>query len=150
MTATLRSSHRSSPRSPAADTPVIKHGSMGKGLSQRHRIKQAKKANEGNLRKAVSPHSALVHLPHQPAALWARMPLLSSVIDCRPCLPCLTGTCMIAMQQLGKGGATPYLPLPQAPKSEEFIDRVPRSLQKLMALKVRVPGRGYHGCPKGS
>ena len=112
---------------------------MGKGLSQRHRIKQAKKANEGNLRKAVSPHSALVHLPHQPAALWARMPLLSSVIDRRPCLPCLTGTCMIAMQQLGKGGATPYLPLPQAPKSEEFIDRVPRSLQKLMALKVRVP-----------
>lgn len=53
------------------------------------------------------------------------------------------------MQQLGKGGATPYLPLPQAPKSEEFIDRVPRSLQKLMALKVRkwvwLSGRGYHG-----
>ena len=37
---------------------------------------------------------------------------------------------------------TPYTPLPQAPKEEEFIDRIPRALQKLMAIKV---GNAYGG-----
>ena len=41
---------------------VIQGCRMGKGLSKRHRIQHAQKANEGNLRKAVR-HLHLLHTP---------------------------------------------------------------------------------------
>jgi len=39
-------------------------------------------------------------------------------------------------QQLGKVGTTAFLPLPQPPKGDEFLDRIPRSLRKVMNLRV--------------
>lgn len=61
---------------------------MGKGQTQRRRVTNAVKANQGNLHKA----------------------------------------------QLGK--ASRYLPLPNAPKAEDFKEKVPKSLRKLQILKA--------------
>ena len=37
---------------------------------------------------------------------------------------------------IGKAGATVHIPLPDAPKADELLDRMPKSLQKMMKYKV--------------
>ncbi len=37
---------------------------------------------------------------------------------------------------IGKAGATTFIPLPDAPKPGEMVDRIPKSLQKMMKYKA--------------
>ena len=46
-------------------------------------------------------------------------------------------TCRV---QRGKVGGARFEPLPDAPKKEELVDRVPKSLQRMLNLKVGASG----------
>ena len=104
---------------------------MGKGLASRQRAKRAISANFGNLHKSSVRGVLLAGLPH------ARLPQAAGRPAARP-TPLSHAAAPPHHPEHAKqfGKASAHERLPEPPKKEDFADRMPASLRRLLSAKA--------------